>query len=296
MGEIEGLIDNSYFDTSTSGISSGEGAQSTSALQGPMDYSGIYAAWNIDVDDADVDATLDTGVDDPWDFGTNVQYPALKVDFDGNDDATAYEFGLQDRNPPTEPAIIDLSAVAGDMQVTLSWTVPYNGGASISAYEIKQAASSGGLPTAPVAIVDVVVIPNGAISGVSVTYIVGSLTNGTIYYFQVAATNSAGTGADSNEAFATPLVPLVPMISFSDLSGSAVDASSGSSAPLDVSLAVSDGGFTNATNIMITVAATTGEIADGDYTLAVKSGSLATLTSANPLYIECSCQCDEHYA
>ena len=36
------------------------------------------------------------------------------------------------------------------------------------------------------------------------------------------------------------------------------------------------------TNITITVAATTGTIADGDYTLAVKSGSVATLTSANP--------------
>ena len=219
------------------------------------------------------------------DFGTSSQYPALKVDFDGNGEATAYEFGVQERDPPpfTVPTqIIGLSAVASNMQVTLSWTVPDNGGDLITAYEIKQATSSVGLDAAAPTIVDVVDIPNGAVSGVSVTYIVGSLTNGTTYYFQVAAKNSVGLGTDSNEAFATPLVPLVPMISFSDLSGSAVDASSGSSAPLDVSLAVSDGGFVNATNITITVAATTGEIADGDYTLAVKSGSLATLTSANP--------------
>ena len=32
---------------------------------------------------------------DVWDFGTNIQYPALKVDFDGDGDATVTEFGPQ---------------------------------------------------------------------------------------------------------------------------------------------------------------------------------------------------------
>ena len=61
-----------------------------------------------------------TGVDDPWDFGTNVQYPALKVDFDGNNDATWEEFGDQERSapspPPTitsddDPALIDITTL-----------------------------------------------------------------------------------------------------------------------------------------------------------------------------------------
>ena len=43
------------------------------------------------------------------------------------------------------------------------------------------------------------------VSGVSVTYIVGSLTNGTTYYFQVAATNSVGAGTYSTEVSATPV-------------------------------------------------------------------------------------------
>ena len=79
-----------------------------------------------------------------------------------------------------------------------------------------------------------------------------------------------------------PTMTVAPMISFVSASGTATDGATSTSAPLEVSLEVSNGGFVNATNIMITVAATTGTIANGDYTLAVKSGSVATLTSANP--------------
>ena len=61
-----GTISNCYFDAMTSGISSGTGAQATSALQTPTSATGIYANWDEDV----------------WDFGTNTQYPVLKVDFD----------------------------------------------------------------------------------------------------------------------------------------------------------------------------------------------------------------------
>ena len=114
MGEndINGTITHSYFDTkstATDGVGSGTiivGLDKTTAeLQEALAYGGIYVDWNVDVDDADSDATLDTGVDDPWDLGTDMQYPALKVDFDGNDDATAYEFGVQGRSAPPPPTI-----------------------------------------------------------------------------------------------------------------------------------------------------------------------------------------------
>ena len=79
----DGTTENSYWDTTTSLIpddtddNAPEG-KSTAELQRPTEYTGIYAAWNVDVDNADGDNDLTTGVDDPWDFGTAAQYPALK--------------------------------------------------------------------------------------------------------------------------------------------------------------------------------------------------------------------------
>ncbi len=79
---------NSYWDTETSGIadsdpstSPGEG-KTTAQLQTPAAYgtTGIYSAWNMDLDNADTDDDVATGGDDPWDFGYASQYPALKYD------------------------------------------------------------------------------------------------------------------------------------------------------------------------------------------------------------------------
>ena len=73
-----GTISDSYWDTGTSGIAddsdttSPEG-KTTSDLQSVLSYTGIYANWNVNVDGT-------TGNDDPWDFGTNMQYPRLKFD------------------------------------------------------------------------------------------------------------------------------------------------------------------------------------------------------------------------
>ena len=67
-----GTVTDSYWDTVTSGqVSSGGGTggmgvgmgKTTSELQMPTSYTGIYENWNID---------------DPWDFGTSSQYPVLK--------------------------------------------------------------------------------------------------------------------------------------------------------------------------------------------------------------------------
>ncbi len=73
IGASVGTVTNSYWDTGTSGWSTSLGGtgKSTRDLQRPTGYSGIYANWNIDTDGV-------TGGDDPWDFGTSRQYPALK--------------------------------------------------------------------------------------------------------------------------------------------------------------------------------------------------------------------------
>ena len=64
-------ITNSYYDSTTSGAAGSGAGHATTALQSPTGYSGIYSAWNVDVDGT-------TGNDDPWDFGTSGEYPALK--------------------------------------------------------------------------------------------------------------------------------------------------------------------------------------------------------------------------
>ncbi len=73
------VITDSYWDTDSSGIadadpttSAGAG-QTTANLQSPAGYTGIYANWNVDVGGTSAN-------DNPWDFGYDSQYPALKYD------------------------------------------------------------------------------------------------------------------------------------------------------------------------------------------------------------------------
>ena len=47
-------------------------------MQAPTGYTGIYANWNVDVDNADTDDNITTGGDNPWHFGTASQYPILQ--------------------------------------------------------------------------------------------------------------------------------------------------------------------------------------------------------------------------
>ena len=98
---------NSYCDSSVmlvsacigahaNGSTATAAAHSSGDLQTPTGYTAgsIYENWNLNLDG---DANTD---DDPWDFGTASQYPALKFDTDGSGTATAYEFGVQGRPAP----------------------------------------------------------------------------------------------------------------------------------------------------------------------------------------------------
>ncbi len=68
-----GNATNSYWDTQTSGRSSGGGGtgKTTAELQTPTGYTGIYANWKVDVDG-------DKTADDLWEFGSDNEYPTLK--------------------------------------------------------------------------------------------------------------------------------------------------------------------------------------------------------------------------
>ena len=89
----------SYWDTETSGLTESGGGvgHATTALQEPTGYTGLYAAWDVDVDG-------DGLPDAPWDFGTPGEYPALAVDADGDGAATRRELGLQGRAGPPAAA------------------------------------------------------------------------------------------------------------------------------------------------------------------------------------------------
>ena len=76
----------------------------------PTGYAGIYADWNLDLDG-------DSANDDPWDFGANDQYPALKADLNG-DNATPPGRSSATRCAVRMPLT---AALSGVQQVSLSW-------------------------------------------------------------------------------------------------------------------------------------------------------------------------------
>ncbi len=87
------------------------------------------------------------------------------------------------------------SASAGVNSVSLSWSAPSNnGGASITGYSIYRSTTAGGEGTTAYATV-----------GNVTSYTDSAATAGATYYYTVAATNSVGTGSQSNERSATPL-------------------------------------------------------------------------------------------
>ncbi|MCY4580578.1 MAG: hypothetical protein OXD31_16240 [Chloroflexi bacterium] len=92
-------------DISDIGEGSVDGIRGLSAteLQGTADYTGIYAEWLTDFDNADGDFDDATGQDDVWDFGTSSQYPELKADIDGSGHASWWEFGEQHGRPAPTP-------------------------------------------------------------------------------------------------------------------------------------------------------------------------------------------------
>ena len=67
-------VSNSYWtnaQTGSAGSASSTLKKTAGELRSPTGYTGIYSAWNLDLDGM-------AGADDPWDFGNFCQYPALK--------------------------------------------------------------------------------------------------------------------------------------------------------------------------------------------------------------------------
>ena len=136
--DFSGELIASYHDQDISGIADDNG-RTTEELTGPTGYAGIYAAWNRDLDG-------DGENDDPWDFGTNGQYPALRADWNADSDATWQEFGYQTRRPLALTVARDSdsqASVSWPLDITEpDWTVPpqasyvlYRDGVALTGYD-----------------------------------------------------------------------------------------------------------------------------------------------------------------
>ena len=121
VGYNTGTINSGLWDTESSGQQVGIGneigdgpssdifGKTTAELQSPAGYTGPYRGWNVSLFIKGAENTSDYSLNDFWDFGTSGQYPALKVDFNGDGTATWQEFGSQrgDAPGPTPAPMVD---------------------------------------------------------------------------------------------------------------------------------------------------------------------------------------------
>jgi len=104
------------------------------------------------------------------------------------------QIGSRVTSPPTAPR--SLTATAGSGSVSLSWSAPVSdGGAAITGYNVYRATASGAESGTPVA------------KRLSTRRFTDkNLTNGTTYYYTVAAINAIGTSRPSAASAADPMV------------------------------------------------------------------------------------------
>jgi Fibronectin type III domain/Domain of unknown function DUF11 len=161
----------------------------------------------------DLNTTYAQGFNLATGLGVDSKNPVAEVLFVGDDPSAGNLPGsghwwqvLPQGVPPALPgAPTNVTAVAGNAQATVSWT-PAPDGQTITSYTVHNSFASNG-----VLVPDVIVGPNPGTTVVPTSVVVTGLTNGVTYQFEVAATDSVGTGpfsAPSNSV--TPFAPTVP--------------------------------------------------------------------------------------
>jgi hypothetical protein len=110
----------------------------------------------------------------------------------GEEDASAAADAVPAAVTPATPVAVPpaptgLAASSGSAQVSLTWSAS----SAATSYSVRRSTTNGG-PYTQLA------------SATTPAYVDAALNNGTTYYYVVAATNSAGTSANSAQASATP--------------------------------------------------------------------------------------------
>ncbi len=108
-----------------------------------------------------------------------------------------------DPDPDPDPEVPgvprNLSAEAGNAQVSVQWQAPAdNGGSPITGYKVEHRVRGSGNWN------------DSGHSGTGTSSTITGLTNGTEYGFRVAAVNQVGTGPSSDPVYATPMDPDAP--------------------------------------------------------------------------------------
>ena len=126
--------------------------------------------------------------------GTSYDVQVRAVNFAGDGAWSATTDGAP-RTTPEAPTIT--SVTPGNATLTVTWTVPGNGGSAITGYDVRHKLSS-----APDIDANWTEAAN---TGDDLSHTIGSLTNGTSYDIQVRAVNVAGDGAWSSTSVGIPV-------------------------------------------------------------------------------------------
>ena len=129
---------------------------------------------------------------------------------------------------PSDPT--NLTGVAGSGQVALSWTAS----TGATAYNVYRGTVFDGETTAPIATVT------------SPSYIDRSVTNGTLYFYEVAATNSVGISGDTSQ------VTMTPMAAAGTSGAVSIDCGGGAASPFVADVDFGSGATSNTTHAINT--------------------------------------------
>jgi titin len=142
---------------------------------------------------SDGTSTATTATVTPLVNGTAYVFRVRAVNKNGPSDWTAASAAVTPLAPASAPLVT--SVLAGDSQVTVTWTTPANNGSPISGYVIQSSSNGGSTWTST----NVGIVNSAPVTG---------LVNGTAYVFRVAAVTGFGTGTFS--AVTTSATPLGP--------------------------------------------------------------------------------------
>ena len=128
--------------------------------------------------------------------GTTIEARVRATNTNGNSPWSATGSQTPQGSVPEGGSQFALRADPGNSgEVDLSWLEPDNGGLNITSYTVQWRTQNQAFSTGRQA------------SSTDTEHTVGSLTNGTEYFFRVRATNSQGNSSWSNEDSATPAAP-----------------------------------------------------------------------------------------